>query len=92
MAGGESARVRGMAEKHEVVARLQAQLALGSELRASAMSGGETMARRLALRQWQSERLARTHADLLELAAVPRGGAVFPQRTVRSGGSEQAVC
>jgi hypothetical protein len=65
-----------MFEKHEVAERLRAQLALGATLRASAMASSDATDRRLRLRQWQSERLARTHSDLLE-APRYRGAAIF---------------
>jgi hypothetical protein len=55
-----------MSEKHEVTERLRAQLALGAALRSAAMAGSDRAEMRLRLRQWQSDRLARTHGDLLE--------------------------
>jgi len=58
-----------MADKHEVTERLRTQLALGDTLRSSAKASSDVMERRQLLRQWQSERLARTHSDLL---ASPR--------------------
>jgi hypothetical protein len=53
-----------MTEKYEVAERLRAQLALGAALGLSAMASSDTIDMRL--RQWRSERLSRTHRDLLE--------------------------
>jgi hypothetical protein len=65
-----------MSEKHELAERLRAQLALGAALRSSATASSDTTDRRQRLRQWQSERLARTHRDLLETPRY-RNAAVF---------------
>ncbi len=54
-----------MAEKEKIAARVTKQLARAAKLRSSALSNPKTAAARQRLRVWQSERLARTHADLL---------------------------
>jgi hypothetical protein len=54
-----------MAEKEKIAARVTKQLARAAKLRATALSSPKTAAARQRLRVWQSERLARTHADLL---------------------------
>jgi hypothetical protein len=59
-----------MPEKEEIAARLAEQLARAKELRSATRSDAKATAR-AALRVWQAERLARTHADLL---ASPRFG------------------
>jgi hypothetical protein len=63
-------------EKHEVVERLRAQLHLGSSLRSSAGDDPGKADMRRQLRRWQSERLARTHADFLTSPRY-RGAALF---------------
>jgi hypothetical protein len=60
-----------MSEKDEIVERLKEGLACASQLRLSAQSDPKAAAAREKLRAWQSQRLARTHADLL---ASPRFG------------------
>lgn len=54
-----------MDTKAETVERLTARLEAGIELRGRVRSDAEAMRGRLVLREWQSQRLARTHADLL---------------------------
>ena len=54
-----------MSEKEKIVARVTKQLARAAKLRSSARSSPKAAAARQQLRIWQSERLARTHADLL---------------------------
>lgn len=56
-------------DKHEVVERLREQLDLSSALRSSAKADAVKADMRQQLRQWQSDRLARTHDDFL---ATPR--------------------
>ena len=58
-------KIRPMSEKDEIAHRLSQQLALARRLRASAKVEPTQGAARQRLRSWQSERLARTHADLL---------------------------
>ena len=59
-----------------IAARLRIHLEKASSLRAGAMAAADTRAAMMALRRWQSERLARTYPDLL---AHPRhrGPALF---------------
>ena len=52
-------------EREAILGRLRHQLALSRSLRASARSEQEQGQARQRLRAWQSDRLARTHADLL---------------------------
>ncbi len=62
-------------EKHELVTALRASLQALAQQRAVARSDPATQAARLALQQFQSARMARTHADLLatpESAAAAR--------------------
>jgi hypothetical protein len=54
-----------MPEREKIAARVTKQLARAAKLRSSARSNPKTAAARQSLRVWQSERLARTHADLL---------------------------
>jgi len=54
-----------MDTKAETVERLTARLEAGFDLRGRMRTDAELARRRLALRDWQSERLARTHGDLL---------------------------
>jgi len=58
--------------KNLAVARLEAQLARATQVRAATRRNGSAMEARLRLREWQAARLARTHADLL---AHPQYGA-----------------
>ncbi len=55
-----------MTTKHEVSARIQAQLDAAALARDDVAAGPDAQAKREALRTWQAARLARTHADLLE--------------------------
>ncbi|WP_333824029.1 FFLEELY motif protein [Pinisolibacter sp.] len=54
-----------MDTKAETVERLTARLEAGIELRGRVRTDAEATRRRLLLRDWQSDRLARTHFDLL---------------------------
>lgn len=54
-----------MDTKAETVERLTARLEAGVELRGRIRTDAEAARGRLSLRDWQSERLARTHGDLL---------------------------
>jgi len=54
-----------MSRKGEIVARLIRELDQAHEMRTSIALDAESAARREAVRKWQGERLARTHADLL---------------------------
>jgi hypothetical protein len=54
-----------MPAKEKIAARVTKQLARAAKLRSSARSNPKAAAARQSLRVWQSERLARTHADLL---------------------------
>lgn len=54
-----------MDTKVETLERLTARLMAGIELRGRVRTDPEAMRRRLLLRDWQSRRLGRTHADLL---------------------------
>ncbi|MGB0084746.1 MAG: hypothetical protein WBP94_05160 [Rhodomicrobiaceae bacterium] len=54
-----------MANKEEIVERLVKQLDAAHEVRTSLKSDAVTATRRERLREWQAERLSRTHADLL---------------------------
>lgn len=54
-----------MDTKAETVERLTARLEAGIELRGRVRNDAEATRRRVLLRDWQSERLALTHADLL---------------------------
>ncbi|MDK9697607.1 MAG: hypothetical protein OEL76_14595 [Siculibacillus sp.] len=54
-----------MDTKAETVERLTARLEAGIELRGRLRSDAEATRRRILLREWQSGRLAHTHADLL---------------------------
>jgi hypothetical protein len=51
--------------RHELLDRIRHTLARLTALRHSAMQSAQRTEQRRALRAWQSERLARTHADLL---------------------------
>jgi hypothetical protein len=52
--------------KKEIAARLAAQLDAADEVRAKLATEPKALEWRHALRAWQSERLTRTHADLLQ--------------------------
>lgn len=54
-----------MSTKKEIVARLESQLNAASEVRAKLATEPKALEWRHALRAWQSERLAKTHADFL---------------------------
>ncbi|MDS4072219.1 MAG: hypothetical protein RKL24_03610 [Defluviicoccus sp.] len=53
-------------EKHDYAIVLRESLAKAKALRMAANAQPDATAERLRLRRWQAERLARTHADLLE--------------------------
>lgn len=55
-----------MTAKNGIVSRLKTQLGLAQKVRAGVASDAKALEQRAALRNWQAERLARTHADLLE--------------------------
>lgn len=55
-----------MTAKNRAVDRLKSQLDVAQEIRAKLAADPAALEQRAALRQWQAERLARTHADLLE--------------------------
>jgi hypothetical protein len=52
--------------KDGIVSRLKSQLGLAQEVRAKLASDAKALEQRAALRDWQAERLAKTHANLLE--------------------------
>ncbi len=54
-----------MSNKEEIVERLVKELDAAHEARSALTADAVAAARREHLRQWQAERLARTHADLL---------------------------
>jgi hypothetical protein len=54
-----------MPKKEKIAARVTKQLARAAKLRSSARANPKTAAARQSFRVWQSERLMRTHADLL---------------------------
>jgi hypothetical protein len=56
-----------MTEKHDVVERLRRHLAHGAELRRATNATTDDTGKRQQLRTWQSDRLARTHGDFLEM-------------------------
>lgn len=66
-----------MSDRDAIVQRLTDRLAYVSDLRASGKKASRASARRLALREWQAARLARTHADLLENAHFGGAAAFF---------------
>ncbi|GAB4167635.1 MAG: hypothetical protein Fur0039_05530 [Rhodocyclaceae bacterium] len=53
-------------DQQAIAAELRAQLACAKRLREAARADAPSACRRLALREWQALRLARTHRDLLE--------------------------
>ncbi len=55
-----------MTTKNEIGARIETQLGVAAGVRARLAADPKGQAAREALRVWQSARLARTHADLLE--------------------------
>ena len=54
-----------MSDKAQHLERLNQSIALSTALRRGLRADSEATERRRALRQWQSQRLQRTHADLL---------------------------
>jgi hypothetical protein len=64
-------------KKEEIVGRLWRQLALARGLRASAKADSARAVARQRFRAWQSERLQRTHADLLAEARFARAARFF---------------
>lgn len=55
-----------MTTKNDVVSRIESQLDIAAQVRARLAADPKGQAGREALRVWQADRLARTHADLLE--------------------------
>ena len=55
-----------MTTKNDSVSRIEAQLDIAAQVRARLAADPKGQAAREALRIWQADRLARTHADLLE--------------------------
>ncbi len=55
-----------MTTKNEIVSRIEAQLDVAAQVRARLAADPKGQAGREALRVWQANRLAHTHADLLE--------------------------
>ena len=55
-----------MTTKNEIVSRIETQLDTAARVRARLAADPEGQEARDALRSWQANRLARTHADLLE--------------------------
>jgi hypothetical protein len=65
-----------MPDKQQAVQRLLHQLALGVQIRANANADANRCRARQHLRQWQSDRLARTHGEFLTVARY-RAAAIF---------------
>lgn len=65
-----------MMEKDEIIARLRRDLETVAEERRSVREDPDRLAARMAIRRFQSERMARTHADLLA-SAETRAAAEF---------------
>ena len=55
-----------MTTKNDIVSRIEAQLDIAAQVRARLAADPKGQAGREALRIWQADRLARTHANLLE--------------------------
>lgn len=66
-----------MSERVEIAERITQQLARVADLRASAKVDPKAADARQRLRAWQSERLARTHADLLASERFGKAASFF---------------
>jgi len=63
--------------KNEIVSRIEAQLDIAAKVRASLAADPDGQAGREALRVWQANRLAHTHADLLDSRRFAKTASFF---------------